>query len=264
VEPPPPSEIHTIEELYLTGLHLHQYRHATRLPEAYWQEALSRDPLDSRVNNALGLWRLRRGEFDTAAEHFKTAIKRLTLLNPNPYDGEPHYNLGITERFRKREEPAYDALYKATWNAAWRGPAYLALAEIDATHNQWEIALDHVMRSLVADADNLAALNLKVVVLQQLGLVNEADEVHRKIRALDPLDIMSRWREGVDPANGQERLDLAFDLMRIGQTEEAATVLRLAMSDSRAGSLPMELFTLALLSSFATRGDERVTGIHSS
>ena len=247
VEPPPPAEISTIEELYLTGLHLDQYSHATRMPEAYWQEALSRDPLDSRVNNAMGLWHLRRGEFNAAAEHFQTAIQRLTRHNPNPYDGEPYYNLGITERYRKREKPAYDALYKATWNAAWRGPAYLALAEIDTTRKQWEIALDHVKRSLLAEADNLAALNLKAIVLGKLGLLGEADDVHREIRTLDPLDIMSRWRDGIQPANGQQRLDLAFDLMRIGQKEEAATVLRLAMSDNRVGTLPIELLTLALI-----------------
>jgi tetratricopeptide (TPR) repeat protein len=247
VEPLPPSEIPTSEELYLTGLHLQQYRHATRLPEAYWQEALRRDPMDSRVNNALGLLHLRRGEFAAAAEHFQAAIQRLTLLNPNPYDGEPYYNLGVTERYRKREKPAYDALYKATWNAAWRGPAYLALAEIDATRHQWEVALDHVNRSLIADADNLAALNLKVIVLQQLGCLGEAGDVHREIRALDPLDLMSRWRDGIEPANGQERLDLAFDFRRIGLNEEAAKVLRLAMSDDRAGSLPIEMFTLALI-----------------
>ena len=247
VEPPAPSEIPTIDELYLTGLHLRQYSHATRMPEAYWREALSRDPEDSRVNNAMGLWHLRRGEFDAAAEHFQTAIQRLTRLNPNPYDGEPYYNLGVTQRFRKREKLAYDALYKATWNAAWRAPAYLALAEIDATRKQWEVALDHVKRSLLVGADNLAALNLKAIVLGKLGLVGEADDAHREIRALDPLDIMSRWREGIAPANGQERLDLAFDFMRIGDHEEAAAVLRLANSDNRVGTLPIELLTLALL-----------------
>ena len=246
-EPPLPAEIPTIEELYLTGLHLHQYRHATRLPEAYWREALSRDPEDSRVNNALGLWHLRRGEFDAAAEHFQTAIKRLTLLNPNPYDGEPHYNLGITERFREREKQAYDAFYKATWNAAWRGPAYLALAEIDASRKQWEIALDHVKRCLLADADNLAALNLKAIVLEKLGLLGAADETHREIRNLDPLEIMSRWHDGIEPANGQERLDLAFDLVRFGLKEEAATVLRLGLSDCGMGTFPIEMFTLALI-----------------
>ena len=132
VAPASPSEIQSIEELYLTGHHLEQYRHATRFPEMYWREALKRDPDDSRSNNALGLWHLRRGEFHAAKQQFSRSIARLTKLNSNPYDGEPLYNLGITERFLGNDKLAYDALYKATWNAAWRAPSYLALAEIDA------------------------------------------------------------------------------------------------------------------------------------
>jgi tetratricopeptide (TPR) repeat protein len=73
----------TSEELYLTGLHLEQYRHATRLPETYWLEALRRDPQDARCNNAMGLLLLRRGQFAAAEEHFRKAIGRLTERNPN-------------------------------------------------------------------------------------------------------------------------------------------------------------------------------------
>ena len=58
----------TNEELYLTGLHLAQYRHATRRPELYWQEALSRDAFDARANTALGEWHMQRGEFTTAED----------------------------------------------------------------------------------------------------------------------------------------------------------------------------------------------------
>ncbi len=65
-EPPPPEEIATVDELFLTGLHLEQYRHATRSPEPYWGEAVRRDPGDSRANNALGRLHLRRGEFSQA------------------------------------------------------------------------------------------------------------------------------------------------------------------------------------------------------
>ncbi|NUQ90539.1 MAG: DUF5107 domain-containing protein, partial [Glycomyces artemisiae] len=42
-EPPAPEAIPSTDELYLTGLHLDQYRHATRPPEPYWREALRRD-----------------------------------------------------------------------------------------------------------------------------------------------------------------------------------------------------------------------------
>src|SRR5699024_9125538 len=43
-EPPSPADTATVEELYLTGLHLSQYRHPTRSPLPYWTEALRRDP----------------------------------------------------------------------------------------------------------------------------------------------------------------------------------------------------------------------------
>jgi tetratricopeptide (TPR) repeat protein len=244
IEPPPPTEIPSIEELYLTGLHLHQYRHATRLPEAYWQEALKRDPDDSRSNNALGLWHLRRGEFNLAKEHFSRAIGRLARLNPNPYDGEPYYNLGITERYRGNDKLAYDALYKATWNAAWRAPAYFALAEIDASRRDWQKAHDHLQRSLAADADNLSARNLLILTLARLGRVEGADEEHQNIRKLDLLDLNSRYRDGIMPANGQETLDLAFDLVRIGQREEAVKLLRQLPGSTHDGSLPIALFLL--------------------
>ncbi|HWF19024.1 MAG TPA: DUF5107 domain-containing protein, partial [Verrucomicrobiae bacterium] len=43
-EPPLPKDIATADELLITGLHLDQYRHATRCPTPYWLEALRRDP----------------------------------------------------------------------------------------------------------------------------------------------------------------------------------------------------------------------------
>ena len=245
IQPPGPLEVETVEELYLTGLHLSQYRHATWHPEAYWHEALKREPEDSRVNSALGLWHMRQGEFDQAAAHFETAIARLTRLNPNPYDGEPYYNLGIVERFRGHEKEAYDALYKATWNAAWRSASYFALAEIDASRGDWQAAHDHVKASLAGDADNLNARNLLVLVLKRLGRDCEAEAEHRKVRALDPLDLSSRFRDGIPPRAGQECLDLAYDLMRCGQLEDAARLLRLVPASTRDGSLPIVLFTLA-------------------
>lgn len=243
--PAAPEDIASVEELYLTGLHLHQYRHATRDPEPYWREALSRDPKHSDSLNALGLWHLRRGEFDLAAECFEAAILRLTLRNPNPRNGEPLYNLGIVERFRGQAKKAYDAFYKATWNAAWRAPAYYALAEIDCTRGDWETALEHLNRCLAVESQQLNARNLKVAVLQILGRQSEADSESRTIKTLDPLDLHSRWREGHRCMNGNEVLDLAFDFVRSGQLAAAEQVLEGAAPAQGDGSLPMVFFTLA-------------------
>jgi tetratricopeptide (TPR) repeat protein len=99
-EPPAPADIPGADELFITGLHLEQYRHATRCPTLYWREALRRDPLDTRCNNALGLWHLKRGEWPQAENHFRNAIARLTRRNANPYDGEAYYNLGLCLRYQ--------------------------------------------------------------------------------------------------------------------------------------------------------------------
>ena len=70
-----PTENPTCEQLYLTGLHLEQYRHATYNATDYYLEALQRDPSDVRNNNAMGLWLLRSGKFTEAEKHFKVAIE---------------------------------------------------------------------------------------------------------------------------------------------------------------------------------------------
>ena len=255
-EPSLPQEIATNEELYLTGLHLEQYRHATRNPEIYWREALRRDPHDSRSNNALGRWHLQRGEFSRAQEHFLLSVARLTARNPNPYDGEPYYNLGLALRFQGREGEAYAAFYKATWNAAWRGPAYHALAELDANRMDWPAALDHLERSLRTDTDNLNARNLKVMVLRKLGRTVDAAELLKETRALDRLDIWSRYLErGASPTNGQQILDLSFDLARSGFNKEALEVLCSADLTRKDGSVPIILYLKAHL--YEKLGDQR-------
>lgn len=248
-EPPPPEKMRSVEELYLTGVHLDQYRHATRQPRHYWEEALRRDPGDSRTHNALGLWHLRRGELDLAAGHFQAAIARITSLNPNPRDGEPFYNLGVALRYQGNDRDAYDAFYKATWNAAWSSPAYLALAEIDAANGRWTTAVDHARRSLRANTDNLNARALYARLLRRLGDQPAAASVTLETLAMDPMDIAARWSQGLAPANGQECLDLAFDLLRAGFDEEARKVLRSADLEARDGSVPIILLLLSSLES---------------
>ena len=126
-----PKEIASIEQLFLTGLHLEQYRHATYNPMDYYEEALSREPGDVRCNNAMGLLWMRKGEFAKAEAHFRTAIKTLTQRNPNPYDGEPYFNLGWSCRMQGKIDEAYDAFYKAAWNAAWQDASYFEIARIE-------------------------------------------------------------------------------------------------------------------------------------
>ena len=245
-EPPLPEDVGSNDELFLNGLHLEQYRHPTRAPEAYWLEAIRRDPGDSRCNHALGRWYLRRGEFIEAERHLRSAIARLITRNPNPYDGEPHYNLGMTLLYQQRTAEAYDAFYKSTWNAAWRGPAYHRLAEIDCCRQEWETALDHLDCSLRAEIENLNARNLKTVVLRRLSRNAEANELLEETRSLDLLDIMSRFLQtGAVPLDGQQRLDLGFDLQRAGLLKEAFSVFSSGHAGENDGTAALFLYAEA-------------------
>ncbi len=239
-EPPAPSEITGNEELYLTGLHLRQYRHATRDPVPYWEEGVRRDPGDSRCNNALGLHHLERGEFAEAEERFRKAITRLTIRNANPYDGEPLYNLGRTLRHLGRDKEAYAAFYKAAWNQPWQAASFHALAEIDCTRGDWTAALDHLERSLRLNADNLGARNLRVVALRCLGRAEEARAALIATRKLDPLDWWSRHLAGETiSCDTQTRLDLVTDLVRSGLTTDALGILRGATPEQFSGTAPL-------------------------
>jgi tetratricopeptide (TPR) repeat protein len=245
-EPGLPKDIPSNDELYLIGLHLEQYRHATRNPEGYWLEAIRRDSGDYRSNNALGRWHLRRGEFEKAEHYLRAAVARLTERNPNPYDGEPHYNLGLALSYQGRVADAYEAFYKSTWNAAWRGPAYHRVAEIDCGRQQWTLALDHINRSLRADTDNLNARNLKAVVLRLLGRDGDAETCIERTCELDPLDNWSRYlASGAIPLNGQQRLDLVLDLLRCNLLEQAKSVVLDGSAEARDGSDAMLLYALA-------------------
>jgi tetratricopeptide (TPR) repeat protein len=248
-EPPPPEEIAGNDELYLTGLHLQQYRHATRRPEPYWLEAIQRDPGDARCNTAMGVWHLKRGEFAQAETYLRAGIARLTLRNPNPYDGEAHYQLGLALRYQRRSEEAYAAFYKSTWNVAWRAPAFQALSELDGQAGHWAQCLDHVTRSLLAGADNLNAQVLRALALRRLDREAEAQAQLEEALRLDPLNAWARHaRSGELPASGQDRLDLAFDYARCGQCAEAIAVLAAHVpAAENDGSEPMRCYARAAL-----------------
>jgi tetratricopeptide (TPR) repeat protein len=244
--PAKPAEIASTDELFLVGLHLEQYRHPVFPPEPYWQEALRRDAGDSRCNQALGKLALQRGDFASAETYLRASIKRLISRNPNPYDGEPLYQLGLTLKYQDKLEEAYDFFYKSTWNAAWQSPAYYTLAQIDCLHGDWARALQHLDRSLQTNIQQLQARNLKAAVLCRLGRCVEAGRLAEETIAIDPLDAWARFEayQTADQAGKAElamqclddfkyvirldpqlALDLAYDLTNAGLWSEAINAL---------------------------------------
>lgn len=203
-----PSEISSIEQLFLTGQHLEQYRHATYNPMDYYLEALNREPGDIRCNNAVGLKLMRCGQFKKAQKYFETAIKTQTQRNPNPYDGEPYYNLGWSKQMQGDYDGAYDAYYKSTWNYAWQSPAYFSLAQIDTRRGQLESAMEMVERSMVRNWHNHKARHLKTVILRKLGkLAQGLQQIDQSLE--------------IDKFNMGCRFEKVLILKELGREEEA-------------------------------------------
>jgi len=261
-EPLQPEQIQSTEELYLTGLHLEQYRHATRSPEAYWREGLKRDPEDARLNNAMGLTYLRKGQFAEAEEHFARAVRRLTIRNPNPNDGEPFYNLGLARMYMGKSSAAYDALHKSVWNYAWQSAGYYALACIDSTRGNLPLALEQAEQCLLTNGYNLKARALKASLLRKTGRAEEAQAVVSETLAFDRLDfrmmaerfLASRDKQDLDAyclaleGDVQTLLDVSYDLAWAGLGDDAYALLKACSQDSQ-WSYPMLWYTLSWLAS---------------
>lgn len=166
---PLPEELKSTEQLYLAGVHLEQYRHATFEPELYYEEGLRRDASDIRLNVAYGTLLLRRGLFKQAENHFRTAIRSLTWRNPNPYDSEAYYQLGVVLRLQDRKEEAFAAFYKAVWSAAFQDSGYYALSQIACERGAYEEALELATRALARNTRNYKSRHVKTALLRKLG-----------------------------------------------------------------------------------------------
>ena len=122
----------------------------------------------------MGLWLIRKGEFAQAEPYLRNAIARLTEKNPNPYDGEAFYNLGLALKFQGKDDEAYDSFYKSCWNAAWQDAGYYSLAQISVSRSNWEEALEEIEKSLLHNWHNLRGRHLKAIILRHLEQKEEA------------------------------------------------------------------------------------------
>lgn len=225
-EPPAPADIDSNDELYVTGLHLSQYQHTTRLPEPYWLEAVRRDPGDARCRTALAVRCLRRGELDAAEQHLGHALARLRRRNPNPYDTEALYRQGQVLQRTGRVAEALDAYGKAAWGRAWRDASRLAMARLLGARGDDGQALALVDGGGQPDDAGNQARCLEVILLRRLGRDAEASAVLGRLRAVDPLDAWAADLAGepVD-ADPTALLDVALEYASVGETGRALVVL---------------------------------------
>ena len=239
-----PQETKTVDQLYLTGLHLEQYRHATWSALDYYEEALRRDPQDYRCNMQMGLWYLRRARFEKAKDYLQTAVKVQKKRNPNPYDGEALFYLGVVNKFLNRTQVAYDCFWKSTWNKAWTDAGYFEAACISMADERWEDALDELERALISNSHNHKARAMKAVALRKLGRKDEALAWIQESYKIDPFNYVCMMEEhlltGSDaPLNRMAELmhdnicnyhETALDYAQAELEDEAVQILQTAIN----------------------------------
>jgi tetratricopeptide (TPR) repeat protein len=190
---PEAKEAETVEDIYLHALNLWQYKHPYFNAEDYLQEAIAREPEDLRCNNLLGKIWMDKGAFEKAEFHFDVAIKRSLIRNPNPYDTEPFYNMGVLQALLGNHEASYDNFYKAIWGYAWKSAGYCGLAQLDCLSLDYDQALKHIDLSLDANGTNFKAQRIKASVLRVLGRNEEALQVIQSLIDRDKLDFVAAF-----------------------------------------------------------------------
>ena len=233
-----PEEINDLEELYLTSMHLEQYRHATYDPELYYLEGLKRSPKDIRINNAYGALLFRRGLFNESEKYFNKAIERLTEKNPNPYDGEPYYNLGLALKMQGKLDKAFDAFYKATWNGAWQDSGFYSLAQIASIKKEYNHAEELINKSIYKNYVNLRARLLKSIILRRLEKYNKAESLNKETLTFDILDFGAKFElykiyNQINKVNDAD--EILVELMRVLRNDPH-NYLELAISYGEAGA----------------------------
>ncbi len=242
-EIPEPEKLDTTEKLFLAATHLEQYRHATYSPEPYYLEGLKRDRSDIRLNNGYGKYLYNKGRFSESEGYFHEAVRSSTWKNPNPYDCEPYYNLGLALKAQGKTDSALDAFYKATWDANMQDKAFYALACIASGRGDYDEALGFIERSLVKGLHNLKARTLKTALLRITGKTEEAITFANETAKIDALDHGCRYELYKLTGNGMDELravmrgddhnyiELALSYIAAGLYREADAVLALAPCD---------------------------------
>ncbi len=264
---PEPAKVDTVENLYLHALHLWQYRHPYYSPVDYLAEALRRAPDDIRANTLLGKVYLDQGLLEKAEACFETACRHSTMRNPNPYDTEPFYQLGVTQRLLGKEEAAYANLYKAVWGYAWKSAGYAMLAEMDCKKGNWREGLAHADEALWANGANFKAMRIRATILRRMGRYDDALAAIKELITKDRMDYAAAFeRVRLLEAIGREaeasealaqcsallqgqvenHLDIAIEYGQMGLYDEAQHALQLYADGAAPGDVsPIAYYYLA-------------------
>lgn len=231
---PPASEMPSVEELYLAGVHVQQYRDPAVMPDVFWLEGLKRDPNHPQTLLAMADYRYQMGCPEEALSYADHAIACMTRFNAHPQNGDCYYLRGLILEALEHYDEAYNSYRRAAWCGSCVAKAMARAGCLALSHGSPEAAISHGRMALDRDRGHPLAPVILVLAYRKLGNEEAAKSFIAQAMALDRFHALIRWLGGVDEerffrelrcAPDQMILDMVFDLKSMGALEEAIHLL---------------------------------------
>jgi tetratricopeptide (TPR) repeat protein len=238
----------TPDQLFHCGEWLDRFR---RTPEAMhcYEEALRRDPGDTRVNAEMGFLAVKQARFEDALRHFDAAAKR------DPASARVHYGRAVAALGLGRTDEAYEGFRRASFAGDEAPAARLGLARLELARGRDEAALDWMGQAGMANGSFADVPALAAVAHRRLGRREAALAAAERALALDPMHFLAarekalalralgrpvdeweRERASVLRGSVQNAIDLADAYAEVGLFADADAVLAEAAAGGGATS----------------------------
>ena len=248
---PSAAGMNDVDELYLAGVHVDQYRDPHTNPDSFWKEALKRKNNHIPTLIAMAKYELSRCALDSAESYIKKAIDTVTVYNERVQSGEVYYTYGRILEAMGETDKAYNYYYKAYWAADSVAKAMTRIALIDIKRKDYNEAVRHAENALDYGKNNNLAVSALAIALREIGETRKADIILKEQLQKDKLDHLARYLMGKDDFYGimdsdplQTCLDIAFDLSSMGRYEDIISLIEGLISFNDSNKKQMAYYTL--------------------
>lgn len=233
-----PGEYDSVEDLYLTGRFIEQFKRAGMDPNDYYLAALKKSPNDSRVNIALGIRKVNQTKYQEAINYLQVAADKLKIKYSQPKEGELYYYMGLAQRALGQTEEAYKNFARATWYYQWFSAGNYQLAQIESDNGNYEKALEYIQDAYNTNNNDSRINVLYSALLRKLGNVEKAKSLINDLIAYDPINFsalfekellegkssLSKWHKNMQDIDNNY-LEIATNYMNAGLLEDGITLL---------------------------------------
>ena len=197
-----PGELNSVEDLYLTGRFVEQFKRPGINPDDYYLAALEKSPDDYRVNIAMGIRRINQTRYKEALAYLQKAADKLRIKYFQPKEGELYYYMAMAQKELGQTEEAYRNFARSTWYYPWFSSGNYQLALMESKSGNFEKALEYIQNAYSTNMMDGRIIVLYSALLRKLGQPEKALKLLKDQLAYDPLNFAALYEKGLVQGNG--------------------------------------------------------------